>query len=150
DEWEFYRNDSAANERFIDFQDAVSDQMHIPIILRTLKIAEAKHLVDVAGGKGSLACAILTKHGHMEGVVFDQPHMRQAVIDRIGTTNLTGRCQFAEGSMLDFVPGGADLYTIKHAIHDWNDEAVLRIFRNIRKAMPNRARLVVIEGILDQ
>lgn len=148
--WDFYRKNSEANALFVEYQDAVTDQVHTPLVSSLLDIGDARHFVDVAGGKGSLACSLLTKHPRLQGTVFDQPHMRQAATHRIEQADLTDRCRFVGGSMLESIPEGADLYLIKHVIHDWPDRGAVQILGNIRSAMSRTSRLVLIEGILDQ
>jgi hypothetical protein len=147
--WEFYRQNSKAHERFVEFQDAVTDQVHTPLIASLLEVGDARQMVDVAGGKGSVACSVLAKHPQLHAIVFDQRHMQQAAIDRIERAHLSSRCRFVGGSMLESVPEGADLYLIKHVIHAWPDRGAVQILSNIRSAMPAASRLVLIEGVLD-
>lgn len=147
--WQFYRQNSEANKRFVDFMDSVSEQYHVPTIVRELRVDGATKLVDVGGGKGALACALLAAHPEMCGVVFDQLGIEQKATERIVRAELTRRCQFVGGSMLESCPAGADLYLIKHVIHDWEDRAAVQILTNVRTAMSHGARLVIVEGILD-
>jgi L-alanine-DL-glutamate epimerase-like enolase superfamily enzyme len=52
------------------------------------------------------------------------------------------------GSFLEHVPAGADLYTIKIVLCDWQDSDVTRILKNIRRAIRNNGTLLVIDGML--
>jgi hypothetical protein len=52
--------------------------------------------------------------------------------------------------MLERVPPGADLYLIKHVLHDWADEPAARILAAIAAAMPRDSRLIIIEAVLDE
>jgi hypothetical protein len=52
------------------------------------------------------------------------------------------------GSFFDAIPTGADAYFMKHIIHDWDDENCLRILRNCRAAMSDRAKLLVCEKVV--
>ena len=84
--WDFYRQDAKANERFVEYMDLVSDQGHIPVIVRSLAVGAAKHVVDVGGGKGALLCDLLTRHTHLHGTLFDEQHMQEAANHRIEAT----------------------------------------------------------------
>ena len=42
----------------------------------------------------------------------------------------------------------ADAYFLRHIIHNWDDEDAGQILRNIRRAMPPTARLLVVEDVL--
>ena len=48
------------------------------------------------------------------------------------------------------VPRGYDLYTIKHVLHDWDDDNAGLILRRIAEALEGDARLVIVEGMLDR
>ena len=47
------------------------------------------------------------------------------------------------------MPAGADIYLLKHVIHDWPDGSAKLILGNISAAMVPTSRLVIIEGVLD-
>jgi hypothetical protein len=46
------------------------------------------------------------------------------------------------------VPAGGDAYILKHIIHDWDDERRLKILGNIRRAMADGGKLLVVEMIV--
>jgi len=46
------------------------------------------------------------------------------------------------------VPAGADLYIMKHILHDWNDTDSSKILRNIRSAIPANGKLVCFESVV--
>jgi len=45
------------------------------------------------------------------------------------------------------VPDG-DAYLMKHIIHDWDDEKATTILKNIHKASPAEARVILLEGVI--
>ena len=44
---------------------------------------------------------------------------------------------------------GGDVYTLAQVLHDWSDERCIQILSNCRAVMHDRARLLVIERIMD-
>jgi hypothetical protein len=52
--------------------------------------------------------------------------------------------------MFSNVPAGADLYLIKHVLHDWDDSNAATILKSIAAAMDKDATLVIIEGLIDR
>lgn len=58
------------------------------------------------------------------------------------------RCRVVGGSVFEAVPEGADAYLLKAVIHDWDDAEAIRILRNCRAAMPDSARLLVVERLV--
>jgi hypothetical protein len=48
------------------------------------------------------------------------------------------------------VPTGGDAYVLAQILHDWDDEQATRILRHCRRAMPDHARLLILEQILPE
>jgi orsellinic acid C2-O-methyltransferase len=103
--------------------------------------------VDVGGGNGSLLVGILKANPALRGVVFDQPHVGTRAKEQIAAAGMAERCEFVGGSFFDEVPGGADVYLLKHVIHDWEDARASAILRNCRRAMPPHGKLLIVEGV---
>jgi hypothetical protein len=100
-------------------------------------------VVDVGGGHGQLLSAILARHPHMSGVLFDLP---SAV--GMETRGDVPRTEFVAGSFFESVPAGADVYLLKKVIHDWTDEKATLILRNCRDAMAPHGRVLLAETIV--
>jgi hypothetical protein len=54
------------------------------------------------------------------------------------------------GDFFSSVPDGYDLFLMKFILHDWDDENVLQILRNVRSAAGNHSRLIAIEQIVPE
>ena len=52
------------------------------------------------------------------------------------------------GDFFAGVPAGGDVYMLKYILHDWDDDQVVGILRNVRVAAPDHARLIAIEPML--
>lgn len=46
------------------------------------------------------------------------------------------------------MPAGAAAYLLKHILHDWGDEACLRILGQIRAVMAPGARVLLVEQVI--
>ena len=64
--------DAAAN---FDAAMAEFTRMTAIVVAATYDFAPFHTIVDVGGGNGALLIGILTAHPHLEGIVFDQPHV---------------------------------------------------------------------------
>jgi len=113
-------------------------------IARAYDFAGVASVVDVGGGRGGLIRAILTQHAGVHGTLFDQP---QVVAHSVlpASRMPAERWSVVGGSFFETIPAGAALYVIKGVLHDFDDEACLAILKNIRRAMPPDAKLLVIE-----
>jgi len=100
----------------------------------------------VGGGHGQLLSAILTRHPHVSGVLFDLPSGVQMA--RSGAGGSLPRTEFVAGSFFESVPQGADVYVLKKVIHDWNDKQAVAILRNCRDAVTPHGRVLVAETII--
>jgi hypothetical protein len=147
--WDYYGKDKTQHDYFVEYMAQVTDQVHIPAIVKELKVGNAASVLDVGGGTGSLVCSLLDEHPGLHGVIYDQPRNTAAANARIEARGLQGRCEFVGGNMFASVPGGSQLYLIKHVLHDWDDDNVVSILSAIAGAMTAKATLVVIEGLMD-
>jgi hypothetical protein len=60
---------------------------------------------------------------------------------------LQGRVTMVGGDFFESIPA-ADLYLLKHILHDWDDEACIRILTNCRRGLPSGGRVAVVEYLL--
>ncbi|WP_328386271.1 methyltransferase [Streptomyces sp. NBC_00400] len=103
-------------------------------------------VVDVGGGRGGLLRAALRRHPQLTGVLFDQaPPLAHHLLEG---DELKGRWRTQEGDFFASVPEDGDVYVLKHVLHDWADDACLRILRSCRRAMAAGRRLLVIDAVL--
>lgn len=107
-------------------------------------------IVDVGGGNGALLLPVAERQPAMRLTVFDLPHVADAARARIAAAGLTDRCDAVGGDAFVAVPSGADAYVLKGVIHDWEDKDAIAILRTCRSAMPNGARLLLIERVLPE
>ena len=105
-------------------------------------------LVDVGGGHGALVTAVLHARPNVRAVLFDQPAVVAGAERAFSEGGIAERCQIIGGSFFQTVPTGGDVYTLKDIVHDWEDELAVELLRACRRAMDDRARLLVIERIL--
>lgn len=105
-------------------------------------------LADIGGGRGQLLSALLVRNPELRGTLFDQPSAVQEAQTTLADAGVQTRCELISGSFFDSVPAGADVYMLKHIIHDWNDDAALAILRNCYRAMKPTSKLVLIEAIV--
>ncbi len=117
-------------------------------IIRSYDFSPFRKIVDVGGGDGSLMVGILKANPAIDGLVFDLPHAAAHARARLQAAALTERCQVVEGDFFKSVPDGRDAYLLKWIIHDWDDDQAVAILRNCRRAMPQHAKLLLIEGVI--
>jgi O-methyltransferase domain/Dimerisation domain len=107
----------------------------------------ATTLVDVGGGHGQLALAILAAQPQLQATVFDLPSAAAGARAQVAAGGLSERCRFVAGSFFESVPAGADCYLLKSILHNWNDERCAAILATCRAAAPPHARLLLVERV---
>ena len=107
-----------------------------------------KILADIGGGNGSLLGAVLKRYPTLRGVLFELDHVAQRAQQFLRSSGVMDRCTIAAGDFFESIPGGADLYLMRHVLHDWSDEQALLILKNCRDAMPQDGRLLIVECVV--
>lgn len=109
-------------------------------LTRVFDFAGVRCVADVGGGEGGMLAGLLSRYEHLHGILYDQPH----VVDGL---DLGPRCRVVAGSFFDSVPVGADLYLLKHVLHNWDDAACLTLLGHCRRALGEGGRLLVLENL---
>lgn len=98
---------------------------------------------DIGGGLGHLLAAILDSAPAAEGVLFDLPEVVAQARQHPRMTAVGG------DFFKDPIPS-CDAYVMMTVIHDWSDEDSIAILKNLRAAAPPKAKLLLIEAIIDE
>src|SRR5215467_4605311 len=118
-------------------------------IARVLDTSWARHVVDVGGASGTLIAALLDRNPALQGTIVDRldvvPRAKAAVAD----SGLSSRCRVVEGDFFATVPE-ADIYLLKHIIHDWDDARSIRILVNCARALRPNGRIVIVEKLIPE
>jgi O-methyltransferase domain/Dimerisation domain len=117
-------------------------------VLAAYDFANIGTVVDVGGGQGTLVAALLQAHPGLSGVVFDLGPAVEEARGHLAAAGLAGRATAVAGDFFAEVPRDGDLYLLKNVLHNWDDDAVVRILRTCRRAMSDRARLMAIERVI--
>jgi SAM-dependent methyltransferase len=117
------------------------------LVAKAYDFSAVRHVIDVGGGNGSLLAGILRVYPTLEGTVFDLPPVVERAVSHLGAVGLIDRCRVVGGDFFEEVPGDADIYLLKHVIHDWNDDRAVAILKSCRRAMAPGSRLLIIEGL---
>lgn len=127
-----------------------SNLMSLPLFMTAYNFGKFRHIVDVGGGHGFMVSALAGKFSSLKVTVLDLPGVAQQASYNFGLFGAEDRCSFVEGDFFGQIPAGGDLYILKNILHDWDDEACIKIMTNIRKAMIPGARLLVIDSVISE
>lgn len=104
-------------------------------------------LVDVAGGDGGHLIEILKEYPNMKGIIFDQPDTAERANEYVRKAGLSDRCTTVGGDFFkdETVPGNGDAYMLRNIMHNWAEESCEKILKSIVGAMPDDAKVLVME-----
>jgi SAM-dependent methyltransferase len=119
-------------------------------IVEALDVTGVGTVADIGGGHGGLLAAILQAHADMRGILFDLPETLIGAKKFLKSHGVDKRVTLAGGDFLAEVPVEADLYLLKSVLQHWDDAAARAILESCREAMPDHARLVIVETLLPE
>ncbi|HEX8177976.1 MAG TPA: methyltransferase [Pyrinomonadaceae bacterium] len=122
----------------------------IPAIIEAYDFSGIGVLADVAGGYGHLLAGVLNRYPQMKGVLFDVPYVLEGAPDLLEKEGVADRVELVRGDFFESIPVTADVYMLKHIIHDWYDEQSIMIMKNIRASMPNHSKILILDMVIPE
>lgn len=122
----------------------------IPAILAAYDFSKAGTIADIAGGYGHLLGAVLRENIEARGVLFDLGVVLEGAPSMLESYGVTHRVELVEGDFTKEIPVVADIYMLKHIIHDWYDDTNEKILRNIGRSMPEGAKVLIIDAVIPE
>lgn len=136
--------DSAFAEAMTSFTSTVAEET-----ARVIDTSGVNIVADIGGSRRTMLHALLCVHPHLQGIVFDRPNVIATARAAAGEFGLKQRVNTVGGDFFESVPE-ADLYLLKHILHDWDDDACIRILKNCRRSLRPGGRVAVIEVLLGE
>ena len=145
--YDYLHKHPVAAQPFHDAMTGFSEQEEAAI-LAAYDFSTLRSVVDVGGGQGGLALALLRKHADLRAVIFDGTPPREDTRQSFAQSGADARATFVTGDFFTSVPDGGDLYLLKSILHNWDDAAAITVLRKCREAMPALSRLLVAERVI--
>ncbi|KAM6501362.1 S-adenosyl-L-methionine-dependent methyltransferase [Amanita muscaria] len=110
-------------------------------------------VVDVGGGVGSATLAIARAYPHLKVIIQDRAPVVENGLEvwkkEFPEAIQSGRVQFQVHNFLTAQPQkNADVFFLKHVLHDWSDEFCYKILKPLREAATPKTRLVIVEIVI--
>jgi hypothetical protein len=123
-------------------------QSTAPLVAAAFDFSKAKRIADVGGGHGFLLTTILCANANAHGVLYELPQVADGAKRAIAESGLAARCEVTPGDFFEGAPAGCDVVLLKHILHDWPDDACVKILSNIARAMTPDGRVLVVEQVM--
>ena len=123
-------------------------QQTIPAILGSYDFSGASTIADIAGGYGHVLGAVLQKYPEAKGILFEAPPVLDGAPAMLDSYGVRDRVTLVPGDFVESIPVVADIYMMKHIMHDWYDDKCEKILGNIRASMPDHATLLILDAVV--
>jgi demethylspheroidene O-methyltransferase len=111
----------------------------------------SRRWLDVGGGDGTVAEALLREHRPLSCDVFNLPSVAALVTARARNAGLEGRLGFVAGDFLsEPLPVGYDVLSFIRVLHDWPADVARLLLCKAKEALAPGGRIVVCEEFRTQ
>jgi len=151
--FQHFADDQMEGKMFNEFMTLFSmpEQVHVAKFFQDELVQDVPNLktakvVDVGAGYGHVMAAVVEQCPELlqkKPVVFDLAH----VIDDVKEKN--ENLEYVKGDFfkVDTIPE-ADVYFMKHIMHDWSDKECIEILKNLAAKIKAEGRVVVYDAVL--
>ncbi|MFJ7277128.1 methyltransferase [Kitasatospora sp. NPDC098663] len=102
---------------------------------------------DIGGGAGTILATVLHANAELHGVLFELPSVVAGAQAFLAAELVIDRCEVVAGDFFKAVPT-ADAYLLSNIVHNWADDTAVTILRNVRSAMPDHGRVLLLDMLL--
>src|SRR6185369_8734846 len=111
-----------------------------------LDLSGRRHVLDIGGGSGIYACAIVARHPHMTATVVEQPPVDRIAQTLIAERGFADRVTVTTGNFLEHeFPQGADMHLFSNVLHDWDVPEVKRLIESSSRTLAPGGLIVIHE-----
>ena len=122
-----------------------------PALARSLSFHGYQKLLDIAGGSGIYACAIVARHPHLSGSVFEKPPVDKITAGWISRRGFSTRVSVLSGDMFsEPLPTGFDVHLFSNVLHDWDVPKVKELLSRSHEALLPGGMIIVHDAHLNR
>jgi hypothetical protein len=108
-----------------------------PALAASLDLRRSARVLDVAGGSGVYACAIVERFPHLRAAVLERPPVDGVARERIEQRGCAGRVGVVSADMFAGpLPEGYDVHLFSHVLHDWDEPEVRQLLASSFASLP--------------
>lgn len=116
----------------------------------TEDLAEKKCVLDIGGGSGVYACALVANHPHLSGIVMERAPVDALAKEKIAERGLAEKVEVVTADMFagDW-PKEADVHLFSNVMHDWDVPQISELLAQSAKALPSGGLVIIHETFLN-
>jgi predicted O-methyltransferase YrrM len=115
-----------------------------PAMALKLDCANHHRLLDIAGGSGIYACALLARHSRLRASVLERSPVDAITRQTFAARGFADRADVVVADMFhDPFPTGFDIHLFSNVLHDWAEERVRQLLEKSFAALPSGGMIVI-------
>jgi predicted O-methyltransferase YrrM len=115
-----------------------------PVLAQKLDCSRHHRLLDIAGGSGVYACAIVARHPHLRAAVLEKAPVDSLTRRSLAERGFADRVEVLVGNMFaDALPMGFDLHLFSNVLHDWDEPRVKQLLAKSAAALPAGGMIII-------
>ena len=115
-----------------------------PIVARRVELRSNKVVLDVGGGTGFYALALLKRNPQMRAIILDRPEVLKVTSRFVRKHGLQGRVELCPADMFTHrLPSTIDTILLSNVLHDWDVPACERLLRRCSESLPKAGKLII-------
>lgn len=121
-----------------------------PMMARELRCPGYRSLLDIGGGSGIYACAVLAANRHMKATILEKPPVDEVTRWSIRQKGMQDRITVLGRDMFDELPRGFDIHLFSNVLHDWDEKAIGLLLKNSFAALSHGGMVAIHDAHLNQ
>lgn len=119
-------------------------------LAKKLDLTGRKRLLDIGGGSGIYACALVAQHTGLRATVLDQAPVDRIARRCIEERGFSDRVQVATGNMFkDALPAECDVHLFSNVLHDWGTTEAQALLKISASALPAGGLLIIHDAFIN-
>lgn len=121
-----------------------------PALAAAVDASQARTLLDLGGGTGIYAIALLQKNPQLRAVVFDRPEVLKVAAEMAAEYGVADRVELVPGDMfVDPLPTNVDLVLLSNILHDWDVPECRKLVGRSAAALRPGGRVLIHDVFLN-
>lgn len=125
-DWAGKLTDAAFAPEFTAAMDARA-KLLAPALARAVANLPGRRLLDLAGGSGMYASALVDARPHLRATVVERIPVDSAARALLAERGYADRVDVVAGDIFEALPLDHDIHLLSHALYDWDEDAVRRL-----------------------
>jgi hypothetical protein len=119
-------------------------------VAKAADLARHVHLLDIAGGSGIYACALVAHWPHLAATVLEKPPVDGIAAGAIAKRGYAERVAVHAADMLAApLPAVADVHLYSNVLHDWDEPIVRDLLKKSFAALPSGGLVMIHDAYLN-